>query len=217
MSEVMNEQPVVEQQSETPEIDYKAFYEANKESIEKLPGLVKKNQELLSETKQAKAERMQAAAEAQRIADEKALKDGEYEKLWKTAKEEKDSLAKQIADLKNNNKKERIQISALKISNELAEGANVELLSDFVMRKLEALAEDDGSLSDDVILDVKNQFATNNKYQSLLKQSKASGGSAPGNARGAPAETKTISRSDFENLSQYDRGQFFAKGGKLVD
>ena len=208
MTEVI-ENSVVEQQ-DVQEIDYKAFYEANKESIEKLPGLVKKNQELLSETKQAKAERMQAAADAQRIADEKAIKDGEYEKLWKTAKEEKEALAKTINELKSNNRKEKIQIAALKVSNELAEGDNVELLSDFVMRNLDALADENGSLSDDVLVDVKKQFEQNSKYNSLMKQSKASGGSAPGNMRGAQSNLE-VTRGEFEKMTPQKQAEFVQK------
>lgn len=213
MTEVI-EQPVVEQKE--LEIDYKAFYEANKENVEKLPGLIKKNQELLGETKQAKADRLAAATEAQRIADEKAIKDGEYEKLWKTAKEEKEALAKTIQDLKSNNRKEKIQIAALKVSNELAEGANVELLSDFVMRNLDALADENGSLSEDVLVDVKKQFEANTKYQSLMKQSKASGGSAPGNSRGAQTGVREMTQKEIDSLPPQQKVDLLMSGSVRV-
>ncbi len=205
----MNEQPVVVEE-EAQEIDYKSFYEQHKETVDKLPGLVNKNRELLAETKQAKEDRTRAATEAKRIADEKAIKDGEYEKLWKTAKEEKESLANQINELKNTNRKEKIQISALKISNELAEGDNVELLSDFVMRNLDVLADESGSLSEEILADVKKQFESNSKYNSLLKQSKASGGSAPGNTRGALSNT-TITRGDFAKMTPQKQFDFTQK------
>ena len=201
-------------EQEVQEIDYKSLYEDLKPKFE---SVLAKKDELLGETKKAKAERSAAEQEAKRVADEKALKDGEYEKLWKTAKEEKDSLAQQIQELKNSNRKEKIQVSAMRISQELSEGDNVELLSDFVMRNLDKLADEAGALSADVLEDVKKEFATNTKYKSLLRQSKASGGNAQGNTRGKEVNPQEISRAEFNGMQHDARSKFLKSGGKLVD
>lgn len=207
------DQNVAEQQ-EIEVIDYKAKFE---ELETKFQSVLAKKEELLGETKKAKADRLAAEQEAKRVADEKALKDGEYEKLWKTAKEEKESLAQEIQNLKNTNRHEKIAISAMKISNELSEGLNVELLSEFVMRNLDKLADESGALSADVLEDVKKEFATNEKYKSLLRQSKASGGNAQGNTRGKEDNSKEISRAEFDKLGLSKQNEFVSKGGRVFD
>ena len=202
------EQTEIQEQEVTQEVDYKALYEDLKPKFE---SVLAKKDELLGETKKAKADRTAAEQEAKRVADEKALKDGEYEKLWKTAKEEKESLAKEIQNLKHSNRQEKIQVSAMRISQDLSEGDNVELLSDFVMRNLDKLADESGALSADVLEDVKKEFANNNKYKSLLRQSKASGGNAQGNASGKAMQIQTLSRSEFSKLNPKAQSDFALK------
>lgn len=201
----------VEQEQEI--VDYKALYEETKS---KLDTVAKHKDKLYQETKAAKAERELAKAEAQRIEQEKALKDGEYEKLWQTTKQEKELLAKQIQEMQQANKNEKIQITALRIANELADGDNVELLSEFVQRNLANLADDNGRIESDVIESVKQEFKANAKYRALMKSSKAVGGGAPGN-KNSSGESTTMKRDAFEKLRFDKQGAFIKSGGKVID
>lgn len=210
VSEVETE--VAEQLSEVV-VDYKAMYEKAQLDLEKIAA---KKDELLKETKKAKAEREEANNAAQRAAEEKATKDGEFEKLWQTTKKEKEELLSKLQEISNSNRREKIQIAAMKVATELADGDNAELLSDFVMRNLDKMADDTGAVGADVLEAVKNDFKGNQKFKSLLRSSKAAGGGAPGNLSSAQA-SKTMNRSDFNNLDHASRGKFLSGGGKLTD
>lgn len=158
-------------------LDYKSMYE---ETQKKLDVVAAHKDKLYQETKQAKAERAQTQKDLDKAAEEKSAKDGEFEKLWQTTKTEKEDLMKRLSEIQNANRKERVTIAALKISNELADGDNVELLSEFVQRNLDKLADESGALSAEVVEAIKQEFKQNTKFKSLMRANKASGGSAPG-------------------------------------
>lgn len=200
---------VVEEQ----EINYKELYEKAQKDLE---AVVKKKDELLNETKEAKRVKREAEEARQRIEQEKAQKDGEFEKLWQSAEEKRKELENRLLDIKKQNRNEKIENYALKIAGELADGDNVELLSDFVKRTLDKLAEEDGTLSADVLNATKEEYMNNTKFKSLLRGSKASGGGATGNAK-TNVVGKEMSRADFNNLDHAHRAKFFADGGKLTD
>ncbi len=185
-------------------IDYKALYEKSQQDIAKIAA---KKDELLNETKKAKQDREAAELAATKATEEKAQKDGEFEKLWQTAKQEKDALLMSLSELKNSNRKEKIQVSAMRLATELADGDNAELLSEFVQRNLDKIADEAGGLSPDVLEAVKNEFKNNSKYKSLLRASKANGGSATGNLSNNNVAVDT-------NLSPTDRITAF-RAGKL--
>lgn len=203
---MLDENQVTESQ-EIEQIDYKAMYEKTLSDLDKVAA---KKDQLLNETKKAKAEREQATLEAQKASEEKAQRDGEYEKLWKTTKQEKDELMQKLHQLENNNRNEKLQVAAMRVSTELADGDNAELLSDFIMRKLEKMADESGALSADVLDAVKSDFKSNNKYKSLLRVSKAVGGGAPGSQRSA-SETVTLTRNEFAQLNATKQVAFMSK------
>lgn len=202
--------------STNSEIDYKAWYEENLDKVASFDSVVAKKDQLLKEVKQTKSEREAAKQEAARVAEEKAKKDGDWDKLLANSKEREESLAKELESIKYTNRQERVNNAALRIASNLAEGENVELLSDFIGRNLDKLADDTGVLSADVLKEVQEDFANNTKYKSLLRGSKATGGGATGNTRSA-TQASIMKRADFDQLDQYSRGQFFTNGGKLTD
>jgi len=158
----MNEENVVEQQID--EVDYKSMYEKAQADLQ---AVVKKKDELLNETKQAKKAREEANAAAQKAELDKAAKDGEFEKLWQTAEQHRKELEQRLSDMKNANRKEKIETQALRVAGELADGDNIELLSDFIARNLDKVAEEDGTLGADVLKAIKDEFANNVKFKSL--------------------------------------------------
>ena len=200
----LNEEQVV--QDETP--DYKALYEKTKQDLD---AVAAKKEQLYKETKAAKAARDEAAAEALRISEETAKKNGEFEKLWQTATKEKEELQNQIKAIKHGNRNDKLHVASMRIATELADGDNADLLSEFVKRNLENIAEEDGSLSEDVLKAVASEFKNNAKFKSLLRGSKASGGGAPGNMRGdAETSTKELSYAELTKMSP-DKKLEFAK------
>lgn len=206
--------PVVETSIETENsIDYKSLYEKAQVDIQ---AIVAKKDQLLDETKKAKAARDAADHAANKAAEDKAQKDGEFEKLWKTAKDRETELTQKLANIEKANRDEKVQISAMRIAAELADGDNIELLSDFVQRNLDKMANDQGALSADVIEAVKDEFKNNSKYRSLLRASKAQGGGAVGNTN-AKTTSQDLSRAEFDTLGHNARKKFFASGGKLKD
>ncbi len=187
--------------------DYKALYEKALQDLEKVAA---KKEQLYKETKAAKAAREEAAAEAQRIAEETAKKNGEFEKLWKSASQEKEELLQQLKAIRNGNRQEKLSLASMKIATELADGDNAELLSEFVKRNLENIADDDGSLSEDILKAVASEFKNNAKFKSLLRGSKASGGGAPGNMKGS-SEKATLTRAEFDRMSPAKKTEFISK------
>lgn len=191
----------------TETIDYKTLYEKSQEDIAKIAA---KKDELYRETKKAKQDRETALLAHQKEAEDKALKDGEFEKLWQTVKKEKDELTKRLQDVTTSNRNEKIQISAMKIATELADGDNADLLSEFVRNNLNKLADEAGGLSLDVLEAVRNEFKNNGKFKALLRVSKATGGGAPGNTRSAQ-DQQTLTRAEFAKLNPLKQSEFAAK------
>lgn len=205
-------EPVVKEIVE--KVDYKALFEKSQEDLRIV---AEHKDKLYKETKQAKADRELADLQAKKISEEKAQKDGEFETLWKTSKEEKEQLEKRLQSIEKANRNEKVQISAMRIATELADGDNAELLSDFVQRNLDKMADETGALSPDVLEAVKNEFRNNGKYKSLLRGSKAIGGGAAGNTS-TKSQSQELSRAEFQRLSPLAQGNFLAnKSNKLTD
>jgi len=194
------------------ELDYKALYEKAQSDIQKIAA---KKDELLNETKQAKAER-EAAKQAALTQSEK---NGEFEKLWQATKKEKDELVQSLQQYKQSIRNEKLQVNAMRIATELADGDNAELLSEFIVRNLDKMADDTGALSADVIEAVKDEFKGNNKYKALLRGSKAAGGGAPGNAKAAQeTSTKEMNLTEYNKLTPQAKLEFskLVQVGKAV-
>lgn len=181
------------------------------EDLEKrLNAVLSKHDELLGETKNAKREKDRIKAEQEQKEKELAAKNGEYEKLWKTASQEKEQLEQKLKDIRNANRQDKLSASAMRIAAELADGSNAELLSEFVKRKLENVSEDDGTLGEDVMQAVAAEFKNNEKFKSLLRGSKAAGGGAPGNMRGSH-DKQTLTRAEFDKLDYMKKSSFIQK------
>jgi hypothetical protein len=213
-SEIVMEENVTENvESQDSVIDYKAKYEEIQKQLESVAAHKDK---LLNETKQAKRDREDARLAAEEAVKQKALKDGEFETLWKTTEAEKQELNKKLSDFVKSNRNEKLQIQSLKLSSELSDGDNVELLSEFITRKLDAMADDTGVLSAEVLEAVKQEYKNNAKYKSLLRSSKASGGGAPGQTNPV-GEVSVIKRSDFEKMAPSNQMKFMKNRGVVTD
>ncbi len=202
MSEVENE-VVVE------EVDYKAELEKARAELELVRA---KKDELYKETKTAKQQRDDAAKEAKRIEQEKSLRDGEYEKLFKQRDEEYKVLEQQLQKDKQERRHDKIELAANELAVELAKGdANkAVLLRRFVADNIGNLADEMGNLDKDTLQGIKKQFENDSKYQPLLGGNLSQGGSAPGNARGAGVST-IMNRAEFAQLPAYKQAEYATK------
>lgn len=207
----------VENNVEQQEVDYKALYEKTQHELESLAAHKEK---LLDEVKSAKAKKREAdlkELEARRLQEERDAKNGEFEKLFKQRDKEYQQALEQMNKMKESYKREKIEVTAMNIANDLADGPNAKLLSKFIGDSLNNLADENGSLSDDVLNSVKQEFKTNETYQALLRKSKAAGGGAPGNMRGAQEDAKVLTRSKFMNLSAEQQMEFIKNSGQIVN
>lgn len=211
----MSEDNQVAEQQETEvqetKVDIQAIIAENEKLKKDLKTVADHKDKLYQETKKAKAEREQAETEAKRTAEEKAKKDGEFENLWKTAKQREEELARELQAFKTSHRQEKLQVSAMKVATELADGPNAEILSDFIVRNLDKLSDETGTLSVDVLEEVKKEFASNEKFKALLRGSKASGGAAQGNTRATPSSPQEMTRAEFAKLPPLRQQEFAAK------
>ncbi len=170
------------------------------EATKSIEGLKSKNDELLGETKKAKALKREAEEHAKTEAEEKAKAKGDYEQLHKSAMAELEKERTKNIDIVKRQSAKDIKINAMKIAGELADGANAELLSEFVSRRLSysdgevKVTDKDGALTISSFDELKTEFKGDVRYASLLKGNQSSGGGASGgNSSGAANNIKLTS------------------------
>ena len=196
-------------------IDYKAMYEKAQDDLAKV---VAKKDELLTETKKVKQERAEQQAAAAKAEQDKAHKDGEFEKLWQTGEQQRKNLEQELQNERNSYKHEKIQSHAMKLAVELADGdaLSAKLLSKFLTESISKMADERGSLDNDVLQAVKKEFQNNTDYAPLLSGSKANGGGALGS--GGVAKSNTIDRATFEKMNAGQQRDFVVKQrGSIID
>lgn len=195
-----------------------------------LAAVLAKQDELLSETKAAKAAKKAAEEKAAVEAEELLKKSGDVsalEKSWqeKLAKREQD-LTAQITSLTGNLNGLLVDNVAAKMAGELALPGSADLLMPHIRSRLATEIKDGQFVT--VVRDLKGQpsaltveelakeFSANAAFAPVLVGSKATGGGAAG-GKGGSATTKTASRSDFDSLSQFERSEFVKGGGTITD
>ena len=185
-------------------------------------GLKANHDKLLAEKKEQQRLANEAAEEAKRVKDEAAAKSGDVESLMKSWKEKESSYLKTIESFNEKESRNAKEKAATQIAMDLAEGANVKILSRFVIDRLKyeggavKVTDNDGNLTVSSLEDLKKEFSTNEEFKSLLIGSKASGSGASKSEIGGAGQ-KTISRLEFDTMSHSKRADFFKSGGKLAD
>lgn len=183
-----------------------------------------KMDELLTEAKRAKDAKRAAEETARQEAEEKAKASGDFEQLLKSTQEKLDSREKAFNELTQKIAGEKVSNQALKIANELADGFNAELLSEHIAKRLKYTDEgikvlnNNGELTISSIDELKTEFSGNERYNSLLRGTQAKGGGAPGGKGGASnSDKKTVTRTEFNDMSHVERATFAKAGGSVVD
>lgn len=179
-----------------------------------------KADQLLDETKKAKAMKREAEEAAKREAEDKARQDGDFKQLLESSEAERTKLYEELTGLKTSITKEKVSNAALKIANELADGSNAEILSEFISRRLQwtedgvKVTDDSGSLTVSTVDQLKDEFKNNPKYKSLIRGIKSTGGGATPTSDGVAA-TNQRTAEEIRAMDPMERGKFFAKGGTV--
>lgn len=179
-----------------------------------------KADQLLDETKKAKAQRREAEEIAKREAQEKAKKDGDYEQLLKSSEAERQKLADQLANLQSSVTREKITSESMKIAAELAKGSNAEILSEFISRRLQwtdeglKVTDENGNLTIATVDQLKNEFRSNEKYKSLIDGRQSTGGGATPTDSGADV-TNSKTAEEIRAMDPIQQSRFFKSGGKI--
>lgn len=189
---------------------------------QQVDALKNKTNELLDETKKAKdVARQQAQAEYEE--ELKAAKEkGNYEQLFNSSEKERKALSDELQKLQQSVSSERVRNESMKLAAELADGSNAELLSEFIVRRLKytdegiKVVDKDGNLTVSSIGDLKREFESSNRYQSLLRGNKSSGGGAVGSGGGASG-AQQITRDQFDAMNPAQQMQFAKDNGQIVE
>ena len=182
-----------------------------------------KMDQLLTETKAAKTSRREAEDAARIAADAKALKDNDFEQLFKSSEEKAKSYQEELSGFKTSMAKKEVQSTSQTLAQKIAEGDNINLLSTFIQPRLKhtddgiKVLDHQGNLTVSSLDDLVNEFKTNSVFASLLKGNKADGGGATGGNRNSGAGDKIMTRVEFEQISAVKKSEFIKSGGKTVD
>jgi len=180
------------------------------------------NERLTAKIGEANKHAKAAEALAAKEAAAKAQASGDFEQLHKSSETAREALQKQLDDVMGNVANEKRNNSAMKLASELAEGPNVDLLSQFIAPRLKytddgiKVTNASGELTVSTLEDLKKEFEGDVKYASLLKGSKASGGGAQGGGEGGGAAQKQIDRAEFNALSLIGQAEFIKSGGTVT-
>ena len=212
----MSEQQEIQEETPIqPAVDLEALMAEN-------AAMKAKMDELLTEAKKAKSAKReieeQSQVERERIAREK----GDFEQLHRSSEERYQETVKELESMRANVANEKRNNAAMKVATELADGANAELLSEFISRRLKyhddgvKVTDSSGDLTVSTLDDLKAEFKNDARYSALLKGNQSSGGGASGGSNsGGAAKVKT--RAEFEALNAVRRMEFVKSGGEILN
>lgn len=209
------EAEVAEVQQEAPSVDLSQLMAENN-------AMKAKMEELLTEAKRAKQAKREIEAETQAERERIAREKGDYEQLHKSAQEKYETTLGELDNLRQGIANEKRNNTAMKLAADLADGANAELLSEFIGRRLKfhedgvKVTDVNGNLTVSSFDDLKSEFKNDARYSALLKGNQSSGGGASGGSNSGGA-TKVRSRAEFEALNPAKRMEFVKSGGTITD
>ena len=182
-----------------------------------------KMDELLTETKKAKTLKREADDNAAATAKAKALKDNDFEQLFKSSEVERENSDNRYNTLLGNIATDKQKAQAMSLAIQLADGHNAELLSQFIAPRLKytddgvKILDSNGALTVSTLEDLKTEFQNNAKYSSLLKGNQSTGGGAGGGDNSGGAADKVLTRSEFDELLPMKKSEFSMSGGQIID
>lgn len=152
-------------------------------------GLKKNRDELLEEKKladKAKTDAEAAAEETRKEAElEAARKKGDVDAITKSFQEKLDAEKAKADKIVRDAAAKTLDSEAVKLANKLSDGDNVDLMTEFVKKRLKIdedgkvkVTDSDGNLTISTTTDLVEEFKGDKRFASLVTASKASGGGA---------------------------------------
>jgi hypothetical protein len=190
-------------------------------SIEEYTALKAEYERLQAKVAESNKHTKQAERQAAEEARKKAEAEGNYQQLFQSSEAERKRLMSDLESMSNKIAQEKVDAEALRVASSLAEGANVELLSEFVKRRLRVtdgcvkVTDMNGNLTVSSLEDLKKEFASNARYAALIAGPKSSGGSATGGSNSGGA-AKLMNFSEHQKLSPYEQMKFVLGGGDFI-
>jgi hypothetical protein len=184
--------------------------------------LENKQVQILDETKKAKSKARAIEEAAQLDADNKAKDDGNFEQLYKSSEQARQTLQTDFEALTTTVASKERDASAMRLAMTMADGDNAELLSEQIAKRLKftdgslKVTDANGNLTVSTLDDLANEFKNNPRYGALLTGNQSSGGSASGGKNsGGAANVRT--RADFNTMNAVAQAKFMKEGGSLTE
>jgi len=198
---------------------------------EDVAGLKAKVDELLTEAKNAKADKKKAEDAARKAADEAAIKSGDVDAITASWQKKYD---KDVADAKAQADEalrmlrvEKVHSQAVQLATTLALPGSADVLLPHIESRLSMEIKDGRAVA--VVLDAMGkpsaltveelgkEYANNAAFAPLIVASNAAGGGANGKQNGRAATTKTATRSEYDSWKPEKAMEFIKAGGTLND
>lgn len=213
----MDNEQTQEQEAGAPNTEVKQYSKADLDALleKETAGLKSKVDELLGEKKSVSQKAKEAAEQADKDRIARAKEAQDFKSLYESSEAKRLEIETDYSGFKNSIRTEKRNHEAFKIASEMAEGANVELLSEFVARRLD-IGEDgklqvlsvEGSPTIQTAKDLMKEFETSGRFDALLKGSGSIGGGAAGSkASGAGGTGKDLSKMTKAQKVEYYRNK----------
>jgi len=195
-----------------PVDEVKQYSQADVERLieEQTGGLKKKVDELLGEKKSASQKAREAEERLAQEAEQRAKEQNDYKSLFESSQNKAKEFEQKYQELNNNILAEKVNATAMNISAELADGNNAKILSEFVKKRITykdgqtLVLNESGEPTVSTVDDLKKEFIASGIFDSLLRQSKANGGSAAKpNAGGVTGSVDLSKMSKQEKLDYF--------------
>ena len=178
-------------------------------------GLKQKVDELLAESKSAKQKAREIEERARQEAEQRAKEENDYRSLYESSEAERSKALKELDEVRSNIAREKTDTAAMKLAAELADGHNAELLSTFIKGRIRfddgkiQVLDATGNPTVSTVEDLKKEFQTSGRYDSLLRGNKAGGGgAAPSNGGGAAKKLSEMTEAERTSLYREDPDKF---------
>ena len=187
-------------------------YAAIQAEIERLK---QHNEKLIGEKRQRDEAARQAQAERERIEQEAAKKNGDYEALEKSYQEKLQARENELNELYKQRDAQSINGESQRLASQLADTpTNQRLLQRFIKDRLSVVdgqvkvVDEQGQPSASTIDDLAHEFRTSGIYDSLLTGTRGSG--TGGNGTGAPGvkPASEYTEAEMVQLAQTNKDEF---------
>lgn len=190
------------EQQDTNATDNTIDYAAIQAEIERLK---QHNEKLIGEKRQRDEAARQAQAERERIEQEAAKKNGDYEALEKSYQEKLQARENELNELYKQRDAQSINGESQRLASQLADTpTNQRLLQRFIKDRLSVVdgqvkvVDEQGQPSASTIDDLANEFKSSGVYDSLLTGTKGSG--SGGNGTGSKGTRSAHEYTEAERI-----------------